>query len=86
MVVKKTLLVAFALVLSAFAASACRTDRVIFVQEALDLEGTPRQILKLTESAEADAAYYDGSKWIVVPDVTIPSGWLIVSPKVAEDF
>lgn len=81
MVLRLILLMAFASALAA-----CRTDKVIFVQESLTLDKAPRQILKLTESAEADAAYYDGSKWVVVPDVTIPSGWLIVSPKVAEDF
>lgn len=82
---KRKWLTASTVALMLFAATACRTDKVIFVREDVTADGAPRQILKLTEPATADSAYFDGSRWVVVPDVTIPSGWLIVSPQVIED-
>ena len=81
----KRWLTASTVALMLFAATACRTDKVIFVREDVKANGAPRQILKLTEATTADAAYFDGSEWVVAPDVTIPSGWLIVSPQVIED-
>lgn len=82
---KRKRLTASTVALMLFAATACRTEKVIFVREDVTADGAPRQILKLTESTTADAAYFDGSRWVVAPDVTIPEGWLIVSPKVIEE-
>ena len=54
---------------------------VIFVREDLDVDGEPRAILKIIESTETTAAYYNGSEWVVTDGVTLPAGWLVVSPK-----
>ena len=60
-------------------------ERVVFVHEALTVDGSPRQILKTTTTATADVAYFDGDSWVVVKGVEIPAGWLIVSPKVMNE-
>jgi hypothetical protein len=61
-------------------------ERIVFVREDLTVEGSPRQILKLSEPVEGvNLVYYNGDAWIVVPNQDIPAGWLIVSPKVIEE-
>lgn len=57
---------------------------VVFVPEHLDVDGEPKAILRLVEDVEADVSYYDGSEWIIAEDVTVPAGWLIATPKLAE--
>lgn len=56
---------------------------VVFVREDLDLDGEPRQILKVMEPVKAPVAYFDGAEWIITR-ATIPAGWLVVSPALAE--
>ena len=61
----------------------CATNkRIIFVSESVTVGGNPEVVLKLTESTEANAAYYDGESWVEVEDVELPAGWLLVSNKV----
>ena len=59
---------------------------VVFVQEATELDGMPRQILKTTEPTTVDVVYYNGKTWVLVTDVTIPAGWVIASPAVVKEF
>ena len=61
----------------------CATD-IVFVEESLNADGDARQMLKLTESIEADAAYFDGDKWVIIEDVEIPAGWLVITPRLAD--
>lgn len=79
------LVAAFALALLASGLIGCASGpEIIFVREDLDLDGEPRQILKIVEGATVAAAYYDGAEWVVVEGVEIPQGWLVVSPALAE--
>lgn len=63
----------------------CATNRkIVFVSESVTVEGKPEVVLQLTESVEANAAYYDGKDWIEVEDTEIPAGWLVVSRRVLK--
>ena len=75
----------FALVLLALVSIGCKSGPdVIFVREDLDLDGEPRQVLKIVEPTTVSAAYFNGEEWIVVDGVSIPNGWLVVSPALAD--
>lgn len=61
------------------------TTNVVFVREDLTVDGEPRMILKTIHPLEADVTYYDGSKWVIAEDQTIPAGWLIVTPAIIKE-
>lgn len=86
---RRRMIMGFLLLLVAASAQGCGIfgvkEHIVFVRQDLTVDGSPRQILKLAETIEADIVYYDGEKWIVVPDQEVPAGWLVVSPKVIEE-
>jgi len=74
------------LMASTITLAGCGTKlQVVFVREDVTVTGAPRSILKTVEPVEVDAAFYNGSEWVVAEDVVIPAGWLVVSPKVVKE-
>ena len=71
-------------------ATGCRmfaeTENVIFVREDLTLDGKARVVVKIVRSVKTDVSYFDGEKWVTVPSVALPAGWLVVTPKLIKEL